>query len=167
MKIEILAGDGINRAFKELGIDAKCTYYGNDTCQYQVWEIDKSDLQTLEYTVMWQDNYGWWRFAKGSNMGTACSFFEVNNHELIAWDGVRREDLRYDWDDEPDDEKKSYNYSYKEYEEFWKPHKYQTLLEYFCDELGASTASNVCALAVDLARVNGLSMAELFKKFQG
>jgi hypothetical protein len=47
------------------------------------------------------------------------------------------------------------------------PYKYETLTEYMCDEIGASMESNVCALAVDLARANGLTMAKLFEIYEG
>lgn len=167
MKVEILAGGGIKTAFKELGIEATRTYKGTDKTHYQVWEIEKSDMLKLDEMSEWPDHYGWWRYTKGSNMGTACSFFTVNGKELIAWDGPYREDLRDDWDDEPIEEKEYYHYSFKEYEESWKPHKYDTLSDYFCDELGASTPKNVCALSVDLARANGLTMAKLFEIYEG
>ena len=167
MKVEILAGGGIKTAFKELGIKATRTYKGTDKTHYQVWEIEKSDMLRLDEISEWPDHYGWWIYAKGSNMGTACSFFTVNGKELIAWDGPYREDLRDDWNDEPIEEKECYHYSFKEYEESWKPHKYDTLSDYFCDELSASTARNVCALAVDLAKANGLSLAKLFEIYEG
>lgn len=167
MKIELLCGGGIKTAFKELEINATRLYKGTEEPYYQIWEIEKSDLKRLEEAPEWPDHYGWWRFAKGSNMGTACDFFTVNGHELIAWEGAHREDLRDNWNNEPDDEKEAYHYSFKEYEEDCMPHKYDTLLEYFCDELGASTESNVCALAVDLSRYNGMDLAKLFHTFQG
>ena len=47
------------------------------------------------------------------------------------------------------------------------PHRYDTLTEYMCNEIGASTEKNVCALAVDLARANGLTMARLFEIYEG
>ena len=56
---------------------------------------------------------------------------------------------------------------YKEYEEFWKPHKYDCLTDYLSEELGCSQPGNVCALVMDLARYNGMSMSELFSKFEG
>ena len=167
MKVEILAGGGIKTAFKELGIEAKRMYKGTDKPHYQIWEIEKSDMQMLEETIEWPEHYGWWRYAKGSNMGTAYSIFTINGHELIAWDGVKREGLINKWNDESNNEKETYHYSYKEYEEYWMPHKYNTLLEYFCEELGVSTEKNICALAVDLARNNGYSMAKLFEIYEG
>lgn len=170
MKIEILAGGSIKVAFRELGIEATKTYHGSKKehyPSYQVWEIEKSDLQKMIDVVDWPDNWGWWRSARGSNMGTACDFFTINGKELIAWDGDVREDIQADWDDEPIEEKEAFHYSYKEYEETRMPHKYGSLLEYFCDEIGASQERNVCALAVDLARTNGMSMAQLFQTYEG
>ncbi len=164
---EIFGGGGLHRAFKALGIDAKRTYKSAHEPYYEVWELDKKYIRTLEEVTEWQSNWGFWRFAKGSNMGTACSFFTVNGKELIAWDGPARDELLDRWSDEPHEEKLEYNYLFKEYEEFWKPHTYSTLLEYMSNELGASMESNVCALAVDLARANGMSMAKLFETFEG
>lgn len=164
---EILGGGALYKAFRELGIEATRTYKGKDKPHYQVWELSKDDVKRLEYATEWKDEWGWWRYAKGSNMGTPFSFFTVNDRELIAWDGPKREDLRDDWDDEPDAEKASYHYSFKEYEEDQYPHKYESLLTYMCEELGASMERNVCALAVDLARANGLTMAKLFELYEG
>jgi len=45
--------------------------------------------------------------------------------------------------------------------------EYNNLLEYFCDEIGASMEKHICALAVDLAMINGITMGELFRKYQG
>lgn len=164
---EILGGGGLHKAFKELGIKATRTYKRSEKPHYEVWELSKDDLKKLEYTIEWKDEWGWWRFAKGSNMGTPFSFFTVNDKELIAWDGPKREDLRDDWADETDAEKAAYHYSFREYEEAQYPHTYENLLTYMGEELGASVERNVCALAVDLSRANGMTMAQLFKTYEG
>lgn len=164
---EILGGGGLYKAFKELGIHAIRTYRGKEKPHYEVWELFKDELKKLEYTTEWKDEWGWWRYAKGSNQGTPFEFFTVNGRELIAWNGLKREDLRDDWNDEPDEEKAAYHYSFKEYEETHYPHVYDTLLTYMCKELGASVERNVCALAVDLARANGMTMAQLFATYEG
>lgn len=169
--VEIL-GDNMEPMFKDFGISYKKTYNKKRNPKkkydphYEVYEISQNDMKRLEEVVEWPDG-PWWRWAKGSNMGTPFSFFTVNGKELIAWDGYKREDLRDDWADEPDEEKAAYHYSFKEYEETQYPHKYSTLTEYMCEELGASTEKNVCALAVDLARANGMTMAQLFKTYEG
>lgn len=167
MAVEILGGGGLHKAFKELGIKAARTYKRSEKPHYEVWELSKEDLKTLEYTYEWPDEWGWWRFAKGSNMGTPFDLFQVNGKELIAWGGARREDLILDWAAEPNEEKAAYNYSFKEYEKTLCPYEYETLLTYIAEELGASVERNICALAVDLARANGLSMAKLFEIYEG
>lgn len=167
MKIELLCGNGIHKAFKEIGIDAKRIYKRTDEPHYEVWEIEKKDLEKLEETVEWDENWGFWRFCKGSNMGSAYEVFTVNGHELIAWSGRRRDNLIDEWNDEPSSEKEAYHYSYKEYEKAIMPHEYDSLLDYFGKELEISTEKNICALSVDLARYNGMSMAQLFKTYEG
>ena len=167
MAVEILGGNGLHRAFKELGIKATRTYKRSEKPHYEVWELSKDDLKKLEYAVEWKDEWGWYRYAKGSNMGTPFDFFTVNGKELIAWGGAKREDLMLDWADEPNEEKAAYHYSFKEYEETLHPHVYDSLLTYMGEELGASVERNVCALAVDLARANGMTMAKLFEVYEG
>lgn len=167
MRVEILTNNKIKNAFQELGIKATRTYRGSKEPFYEVWEIEKGDLTTLEEYVGWSDKWGWWRYAKGSNMGTACSFFAINDFELIAWDGEKRDNLRDEWDDMSMEEKEAYHYSFREYEKDRMPHKYDTLLEYLSKELDTSSPRNICPLAVDLARTNGLSMAELFQMYEG
>ena len=165
---EIFGGGGLENAFEALGIDAKMTYKGSREPYYEVWELSKKDLRALEEVEEWDENWGFFRFSKGSNMGTACSIFTVNGHELIAWEGFRREDLRDEWENNiSDEEKAEYHYRLKEFEDIYMPHEYCSLLEYLCNEIGASTESNVCALAVDLARANGMSLARLFQTFEG
>lgn len=166
MAVEILGGNGLHSAFKALGIHANQTYCGNDKPYYEVWELHKNDLKTLENISWWKDEWGWWRYAKGSNMGTPFSFFVVNGKELIAWDGLHRDDLRHNWNNEPDEERAAYHYSFDEYEKDRCPRVYENLTTYMCEEIGASTEKNVCALAVDLARANGMTMAQLFTMYE-
>jgi hypothetical protein len=167
MAVEILGGNGLHKAFKELGIKATRTYRSSEKPHYEVWELSKDDLKKLDNTFEWKDEWGWWRYAKGSNMGTPFDFFQVNGKELIAWGGAKREDLILDWANETNEEKAAYHYSFKEYEKIMCPYAYDTLLTYMAEELGASVERNVCALAVDLARANGMSMAQLFKTYEG
>ena len=169
--VEIIGGNGVEFTFQEFKIKAKKVYATEDKDnpvhpRYEVYEIDKSDLKLLE-TISWADDFGWYRYAKGSNMGTPYSFFRVNGHDLIAWDGAKRDELREWWSNEPLEEKEAYNYSFKEYENGVMPREYSCLTEYMCDELGATTESNVCALAVDLAKANGITMAKLFEIYEG
>ena len=165
---EILGGGALYKAFRELGIEATRTYKGSDKPYYQVWELSKDDLRKREYHEEWKDEWGWGRYAKGSNMGSPFDFFTVNGKELIAWENqYKRMDLRDDWEEEPDSEKAAYHYSFKEYVAVHCPNEYGSLTEYMGEELRASNGTNVCALAVDLARANGMTMAKLFEIYEG
>ena len=42
---------------------------------------------------------------------------------------------------------------------------YSNLSEYLCECVGVSLPKNVCACAMDLAKYNNMSMAELFEKY--
>jgi len=169
--VEIL-GNKMHKVFKENGIEYKRTY--SKKCNpkkeydphYEVYEISQNDMERLE--EVFELPYGaWWRYARGCNLGTPFYVFTVNGKELIAWGGPSRDDLRNDWDAEPDEEKAAYHYSFREYEEAMASYKYDTLTEYMCYEMDISMESNICALAVDLARANGLTMAKLFEIYEG
>lgn len=134
---EILAGGGIYKAFKELDIDAKRTYKSTHKPYYEVWEINKKSLRVLEETYEWPDEWGWWRFAKGSNQGTPADFFTVNGQPMIGWETRDGKDT------------------------------YDTLMDYFHQGMSVGMESNICALAIDLGRVNGKTMAQVFATYEG
>ena len=134
---EILAGGNINKAFKELGIKAKRTFKSVHEPYYEIWDIDKKDLKILNETTEWDDNWGWHRSAKGSNLGTAASFLTINGQFMIGWESREGKDT------------------------------YDTLLDYFRQGIGAGMESNIIALAVDLARANGKTVAKLFELYEG
>ena len=134
---EILAGGGIQNAFNDLGIKAKMTYKMSKEPYYEVWELDKKDLKTLDESPEWFDEWGWYRFAKGSNMGSAADFFTVNGQFMIGWESLDGNDT------------------------------YDSLMDYFHKGMNVSMESTICAMAVDLGRANGMSMSKLFKAFEG
>ena len=134
---EIFGGDGLHNAFKALGIDAKRTYKSAHEPYYEVWELNNQDLRVLEETPEWDDSWGWFRHSKGSNNGTACEFFTVNGQFMIGWATRDGEDV------------------------------YDSLMDYLNKGLGIYTETLVCAYAVDLARVNGVSMGRLFEMYNG
>lgn len=134
---EIFGGGGLEHAFEALGINAKMTYRGSKEPYYEVWELNKKDLKTLEEVEEWPDEWGWWRAAKGSNMGTPAEFLTINGQFMIGWETGSGNDT------------------------------YDSLLDYFYCGIGASMESNIIALAVDLARANGMSVARLFQTYEG
>lgn len=116
------------------------TYAGD---KYEVWKVSDSlfkrmcDMSEEEFVELAGED-AWWRSAKGSNLGFPDTKFKVNGEMLLGWNR---------WDK--------------------KRKKYEDLSDYLCSCVGASTGKNVCACAVDLAKYNNMSMAELFKKYEG
>jgi hypothetical protein len=140
--MEIFAGD-FDKAADELKLNARKTY---DNGEYQVWEIDNADHGRIcKFTDKeWHDDWGWWRSAIGSNLGSVNARYIINHHYINAWDGYSRTSGNRLWN-----------------------RQYNHFLQYFRDELGVSAESNVCAVSVDLAIQNNMTMTELFAKFQG
>jgi hypothetical protein len=156
---EILGAE-LDQTLKNLNINAKKTYQiknkNGEYCEdYQVWELTDENFQELDNASDWKDDWGWWRYADGSNMGAVNRRYNINNHYIKAWDGTGREDL----------EKENKNLSPDD--RYIKERKYKNILEYFSEEIGASTERNICALAIDLAGQNNMIMGELFNKYQG
>lgn len=140
---EILTSGDITKDFKRLGIIVRHTYKGK---KYGVCEVTDKEFKILcnepEIKGTWK-NCGW-RYSEGSNMGDPTITLLVNHHSLECW---------YDPIDIED-------------EETYIP-EYTNFLEYLCDGVGASQFRNVCTLSKDLAKYNNMSIAELFKKYQG
>ena len=150
--MEILAGN-LDGFIERSGIKAIKTHETTDH-KYQTWEIEDSEFEKLCKTN--DDDYkdgDWWRSAEGSNMGSVNRRFKIDNHYIKAWDGASREEIEEENKNLPVCDRLS------------TPREYTGLAEYLCDEIGASQPRNVCALCVDLAKQNKISMAELFRKF--
>lgn len=141
---EILTMGDITKDFNRLGITIKETYRGKD---YGVCEVNENELKLLcdepDIEGTWED--GGWRYCEGSNQSVPSDKAIVNRHKLICW---RKPD---DFDDK---------------ENSYIP-QYDNLLEYLCYIMGCSQPRNICALTKDLALYNNMTMAELFKKYQG
>lgn len=145
---EILGHD-LKRFFDS--IDKNCdnadiTYAGN---RYEVWKVSdelfkKMCDMTEEQFVELAGEEAFWRHSEGSNLGTPYEKNIINGHKLISW-----------------------SKGYLRCEESRKSKKYESLSEYLCDCVGASQPKNVCALAVTLANANGMTMSELFAKYEG
>lgn len=161
---EILAGGEIVNAFKALNISPTQTYCGD---VYQVWEVSDDDFNKLDIVTedKWGDDWGWWRYCVGSNLEEDRSYYhkyiDVHGNKLFAYVPESAVDFLAtlsDLDTEEDWWTKDTLYC---------PLSYGTLTEYLCECIGASTEKNVCAVAMSLAKLNDISLSELFIKYEG
>lgn len=171
-----LIGENMGVVFEKLNIPYMQGYSGNigywpNFGVYKVLEQHfpkLCDIPDEEWAKEFPES--WWRYAKGSNMGTPNCEFVINGNKIDAWQNEWYvDDLVEEYRRLPIDEQIEYeadggveayiadNYRYE----------YSNLLEYLCDELGASTEKNVCALATDLAKYNEMSIAKLFMIYGG
>ncbi len=146
MTVEVLA-ESLEQAVIDLKLKAVKTF---DSKEYQVWEIEEDDFERICNIKEneWKKEWGMWRYALGSNM--ACTIpkrYNINRKHIKAFDGMNRSDSDSGFDDG------------------YHPRRYSDLLEYLSKEIGASQPRNVCAICVDLAKINGIKMSELFKKY--
>ncbi|MGN4782526.1 hypothetical protein [Bacillus cereus] len=146
---EILVQGNITEDLKRLGINAKRTY-GDENTSYQVYEVSDEDFQKLSDDADNRDaddghwKNGGWRWDTGSNQPIPTDKAEVNHQELVCWVETINDD-----------------------EETYRNDWYVDLLEYLDVGVGCTAFRNVCAVTKDLAKYNNMSMAELFKKYQG
>lgn len=134
---EIMGGNGLHKAFKELGIKATRTYKRSEKPFYEVWELSKEDAKKLEYTFDWKDEWGWFCHSNGEHRGTAYDFLTINGVGVIAW------------------------------KEGCKTDTFDCLLDYFKECLGVTDRETICAYSVYLAKTNGWSLSETWKKLEG
>jgi hypothetical protein len=168
-----IIGENLQAFFDNMVIPATKTYSGHigHWPHFEVWEMSENyyraicDISDEVYEQVAPED-SWWRGANGSNMGIPAIYFTVNGKRLKAWYGARRYGCYREYFLENKEEQAAYT-GPDEYVSFHMPYKYRDLMEYFCEELGASTERNVCALATDLAKYNDMTMAELFERYGG
>lgn len=124
--------------------------YAND--RYEVWNISGELFERMcnmteeEFAKLSERDNAWWRSADGSNLSLhEKGEFTVNNKIMVGW------------------KNKSWQDNDKEYDNCTK---YTDLSEYLCEHIGVSLPRNVVACAMDLAKYNNMSMAELFQIYE-
>lgn len=160
--VEIIGWGGIENAFRANSIDAKKTYevHVPHEIPFAIYEITREELDWLNtYTEdTWLNQWGWYCYSDGSNMGVPDKKYIINGIEILAWD-----DERERWCvDCPAYEK--CNRTEKEMDFCYQRRRFDHLFDYFHSEIGVSQMRNITALSVDLAKYNGMTLAELFKK---
>ena len=108
----------------------------------------------------WKDEWGWWKSAGGCNLeGSPTIHADINGNEVIVWydSDAMREDIQ-DWIDDGEKEPVQNLMAYWIAEHC----KYKDIFEYCSSMWGASTEKNITAIAVGLAKLNNMSLANLF-----
>ena len=143
---EVLTFWEIKEDFERLGIRVRKTYVGKE---YIVCELSDEEFKSLcdepDIKGTWEN--GGWRYVDSSILGEPNIVREIRGKQLKCWEGDT------------------------DYVDFMKEIgievKHENLLDYMSEELGVGQMGNVCALAMDLAKYNGMKMSELFEVYQG
>lgn len=173
---EILTGRNFKNAVEELNLTARETYKESSPIDsyrepYSVWKLSEESYDIISAIEEddWKDEWGWWRYAEGTNIeGSPKLLTDINSKEIIVWlnevkfeDRVNDEieDLEEDGEDDIDEEGIRASIIAEKH--------YGSLTEYCLSEWGASLEGNVCAITVGLAKLNDMSLSELWKNYQG
>lgn len=95
MKIEVMTGRKFDKIVKELNINAERIYHTpkddkNEYHYYEIWTIDKSNLEEVECTCTL--NKVLFCYSKGTNRGTAFEALTINGQFIIGWTAANNED---------------------------------------------------------------------------
>lgn len=136
-----------------------------------MWEISDEvfefmcDLNDKDFEKLCPE--GMWRSAIGSNMRRPDVEYKINSNTILAWDGNSRSDNETECKKCLDRENGACDGTEEDFNECFGAWEYSGLLEYLCEEIGASQPRNVCALVVDFAKYNNMTMGELLTKYEG
>ncbi len=145
---EIL-GNNLEQFFFVLDYSKECVVartYKSD--RYEVWSMPDevfdiiSDMSNEKFVKLAGED-AWWRSSNGSVLYLLDKGeVTINDQKMIGW-------IRKPWD-----------------EEISNDINYQSLSEYLCEFIGASTPHNVVACVMDLAKFNHLTMGKLLEKYE-
>ena len=166
--MEILAGGGIEKAFEHFGIEATRTYHWDNPnapvpIDYEIWEITAPDLKMIGEIPdeEWQDDWGWFRYSEGTvleNNGTTreatINGFLLDVFTNDNWERAVHESIE-------DDEIATKIIKDREHS------VYPNLLAYLLQEFNVSMETNIAAITCGLAKINKMTMAELWRRCQG
>lgn len=169
---EILAGDGFCNFVEDLKINAKLTYKG-DT--YEVWEMPDEVFSWIILTIgadfsdnldlmsNWKPSWGWWRYSYGSILEDNNPLYPEHNFM------IRGKTMKgyYSLDKYLSYVKDMYEDGEEIEEDDTCYYTYSCLTEYLGMEIGVTSEQNVCAVATSLAKINNMTLAELFNTYEG
>ena len=169
-----IMGEKLLPFFRRVGIYPPKKFIGNVGYWHnlEVWHLTDSQFKLIEDItdeefVNMADEGCWWRSSEGSIMGIPNATFKINKKEILAWINYSMiDDLRREYEELSFEENSEYK-NVDDYISTWHSLEYNDLLEYYSKEFGVSTERNVCALSVDLAKYNNMTLAELFYQYGG
>lgn len=88
MKVEILTNSEFDDIIWALNTEAKCLYKTpediyTDYPYYEIWEIEKSDIRTIETACMFEDVM--FCYSNGEHRGTPYDLVNINGVQIIGW----------------------------------------------------------------------------------
>ena len=87
MKVEILTNSKFYDAVQVLNTEAKCVYKSPaDKPYYEIWEVEKSDIQKIETVCMFEDVM--FCYSNGANRGTPFEFLTIGGEFVIGWTAI-------------------------------------------------------------------------------
>lgn len=162
--IELL-GEGLEKAFDALNIDAKLKYKSSveeDCLRLEVWEISEKDYERLCEMPMsdWDYDWGWWRHGFCIYQGTQLKEYNVNGQKMLGYINLEVLELVkmlglnvFDEDNNED-------------LELDEEQDYDSFLEWLHEVFNLGTISNLSYFAYSLAKDNNMSLSEFMKKYQ-
>lgn len=168
---EIMTSGDFEEVAKALDLKyAKCTYlytptedaYWGDS--FAVWTLNESEFNVLDNTFKGNDDgwykkfHGiWWRYSGGTNIADDPDYevhgFTFHHKPVKAWADTYADHTEIYEDENGQEVVDEYGYDYL------------NPLEYCCIEIGASTPKNIDAICMGLAKLNGMTLAQFFKKY--
>ncbi|MDT8901851.1 hypothetical protein [Anaeroselena agilis] len=145
MKEILVFGEGIEQHFERIGIKPKITWSGHgwrpdDNLSVCQMSDEEFELLCADPEENWDNSESGWRYSESSNMVEPIGRFTINGRYLKAWVVEEADTYGRKWD---------------------------FVLRYFCDAIGASQPRNVTALAAHLAKINDMTLGQFMERYQG
>ena len=179
---EILTGKEFKEAVKQIPIKSAICKYSKE--KYEIWEVSDEDFNELDSYIdkydyfeegqnpkVWKDEWGWWRWSSGSNIQSDYTcFMEINGRLMKMYfnsycydeyisDGLNELSIRKSilTEEELCEAKNELTQRF-----FYNKCNYKNFLEYCNDQYHVSTEKNICAISVECAKLNKMSLAEFW-----
>lgn len=133
-----LMGGNLDKAFKELNINAKKLV--ETESNYQVWSMPDVEFEFLCNVSEndWKEDFGWWRSGKCIYEGTAYVEYIVNGEKMYG----------YETEDEP------------------IRTEFSSYTQWINEVMNLSTEKNVVIFAESLASDNDLKLSDFIAKYE-